>query len=275
MLPILRTISVGGVLLAISIFALAVSPPAGVRVPLASIDPPASGALIDRRQHPEWQQFLILAALRRVEEVDRLRDLPDTPVRLPEIPNITPNDVPGDLSFTFPITAPDPAAAQVGAAQVATPQVAGLPSAHKETNPDDDTGSINVGPDAAMSVEIGEQSSTELPLQPAEEKPPVKGIPSASAPAIDAPATMPSAAVEPSTPLPTSAPPQHAERIVVVIRKPAVHKHTVRRRTVRRAPPPKPSQAQPETPPPSNFFQSFFASFARKPEASASAVSQR
>jgi hypothetical protein len=76
MLPIFRLTSVGGVLLAIVILVLALNPPDGSHAPLAPGG--MRGALLQRRDHPEWRQLLILAALQRAEEIRRLRDLPDT-----------------------------------------------------------------------------------------------------------------------------------------------------------------------------------------------------
>ena len=81
MLPILRILPVGGVLLAILILVLALSPPDGSRSPMAAAIAPARGALVDRDRHPEVRQFLILAALKRADELNRLRELPDTPAR--------------------------------------------------------------------------------------------------------------------------------------------------------------------------------------------------
>ena len=65
MLPILRILPVGGVLLAILILVLALSPPDGSRSPLTAAIAPARGALVDRDRHPEVRQFLILAATKR------------------------------------------------------------------------------------------------------------------------------------------------------------------------------------------------------------------
>src|SRR5438876_12310099 len=109
MLPILRILPVGGVLLAILILVLALSPPDGSRSPLTAAIVPARGALVDRDRHPEVRQFLIYAALKRADELSRLRDLPDTPARSDDT------------------------------------QVAGLPSERSDTDPDE-TGSINETP---------------------------------------------------------------------------------------------------------------------------------
>jgi hypothetical protein len=58
MLPILRILAVGGVLLAILILVLALSPPDGSRSRMAATIAPARGALVDRDRHPEVRQFL-------------------------------------------------------------------------------------------------------------------------------------------------------------------------------------------------------------------------
>jgi len=137
MLPILRILPVGGVLLAILILVLALSPPDGSRAPLSSAIGPARGALVDRDRHPEVRQFLILAALKRADELNRLRELPDTPARS------------GD----------------------AQSKVAGLPSERADTDPDE-TGSINETPAVSIPIEIGEPSSTELPVTAPEESMP-------------------------------------------------------------------------------------------------------
>lgn len=165
MLPILRLISVGGVLLAITILGLALIPPGRPHVQWAAGDVPARGALIDRRAHPEWRQFLILAALRRAGELDRLRALPESPNALL---NVAPGEVPAEDG------APQ-AAANTGAKTGV--KFAGLPVAREEAGPDDDTGSINVAPSATIPIDIGETSSFELPVAPAEEKPPVAKSP--------------------------------------------------------------------------------------------------
>jgi len=65
MLPILRILPVGGVFLAIMLLVLGLNPPAGPQARLTSIGAPVRGAMIDRKEHPEWPQFLMLAAIQR------------------------------------------------------------------------------------------------------------------------------------------------------------------------------------------------------------------
>jgi hypothetical protein len=137
MLPILRILPVGGVLLAILILVLALSPPNGSSSPIAATIAPARGALVDRDRHPEVRQFLILAALKRADELNRLRELPDTPAR----------------------------------SDNAQSKVAGLPNDRSDTDPEE-TGSINETPSVSIPVEIGEPSSFELPVTSREESAP-------------------------------------------------------------------------------------------------------
>ncbi len=138
MLPILRIIPVGGVLLAIMILVLALSPPDRFHSQFPG-PAPARGALIERADHPEWRQFLMLAATRRADELIRLRELPDGPVQA---------DKPG-------------------------PAVAGLPADRGAAAPDGATGAIPTPERSAVPVEIGEPSSAELPVTKQEETPPV------------------------------------------------------------------------------------------------------
>jgi hypothetical protein len=142
MLPILRIIPVGGVFLAITILVLALGAPGSSRPPLSPAALPARGALLQRFEHPEWRQFLILAATRRADELNRLRDLPDTPA--------TPK---------------------------AGGKIAGLPVEHNDADPDDETGTIADMPSFTIPIEIGETSSTELPMTPPEEKSPAIRMP--------------------------------------------------------------------------------------------------
>lgn len=134
MLPIFRILPVGGVLLAILIVVLALEPPGAQRPVLT----PTRGALVDASQHPEWRQFLIQAALRRADELNRLLDLPDTPTRTRD-----------------------------------AGKVAGLPASRSNSDPDNDsTGTISDTPSVTMPVDIGETSLFELPVVVPDEKPP-------------------------------------------------------------------------------------------------------
>jgi hypothetical protein len=133
-LPIFRTMFVGGVLAILALLAGFVAPaPSSLARPAA----PARGPLIEAGQHPEWKQFLVQAAYQRADEVARLRDLPDSAALKP--PNETP-------SPAIPV------------------QVADLPPPHIEVAPEDVTGSIDDTSAGVMPMEIGETSATELPI---------------------------------------------------------------------------------------------------------------
>ena len=143
MLPILRVIPVGGVLLAIAILILALNPPGDPRAYRTG----PGGALIAREQHPEWPQFLMLAAVRRAIELNRLRELPDGSVR--SVPPETPPK------------------------EAKPPEVADVPTNRSDAEPEDVTGTIVQSPTASIPLDIGETSSSELPVIPHEEQPPV------------------------------------------------------------------------------------------------------
>jgi len=141
MLPILRILPVGGVLLAIFILVLALSPPDGPRAPLNTAMGPARGALVDVGYHPETRQFLIRAAIKRADELNRLRELPDTPTRT---------------------AAPAPAAIEPAPAEPAAkePKVAVLPA---ESDPEPEEPAATETPNISIPVEKGEVSAPELP----------------------------------------------------------------------------------------------------------------
>ena len=160
MLPILRIIPVGGVLLAIAILILALHPPVGPHAHVTAAMTPARGALIAREQHPEWRQFLILAAFRRADALSKLRDLPDTPTR------------------TAPLVRPEVIAPAKPAVDKPPEKIAGV---HPGTTAAGDiTGSTSS--DAAIPVDIGESSSAELPVIPHKEMPPVIMMPAREIP---------------------------------------------------------------------------------------------
>jgi hypothetical protein len=215
MLPILRIIPVGGVLLAILILLLALTPPGAARRALPDVVFEARGPLIDRGEHPEWRQFLIRAALQRADELQRLRDLPDTPVvhapeprrapieiviplqppvthteaSVPRTEEVAPAKPPTQETSQADVPAAkntaaaepvfiEPAAGEAAPAinaEDAPKVIAALPSDRTDGDPDNEdvTGSINDAPGATIPVDIGETSSTELPVAAPEEKPPV------------------------------------------------------------------------------------------------------
>ncbi len=112
---------------------------------LTQVQKPARGPLIQADDHPEWKQFLVQAAYRRADELERLRDLPASPMIVEEV-----------------VAAP------------VEDKVAALPS---QSNPDvkeDFTGTIDDKSNGVMPIEIGEASSVELPLSEQEILPPVR-----------------------------------------------------------------------------------------------------
>ena len=141
MLPILRASLLGSVLVGLFVLVAGSHLPAVKRAHIARLDAPARGPLIDEADHPEWKQFLVLAALQRAHELERLRDLPDTPVRT-EQPR------------------------QPAAARVVT-----LPASPSDGEPDEATGAVDqtIG---TIPVDIGAASSAELPIQPKDAEPP-------------------------------------------------------------------------------------------------------
>ncbi|MBS0536104.1 MAG: hypothetical protein JSR72_18795 [Proteobacteria bacterium] len=229
----------GGVSLAISILALALIPPGGTHLLLTPREIAARGVMIERGQHPEWRQFMIQAALRRADELERLRSLPSAAVQLPE--------------------AAAPAEDKATAAESAKEeQTAGLQSAAQPATTGEVTGSINNAnndnPGATIPIDIGEASSTELPVEPAEERPPVSGVRDSRVPEPDvaAPPSVPAVETRESV-LPPAKP-----KIRVMQRRP-------RHKSVRPAPQ---AAAKPQVPPPFSLIAAIFSSLSR-PETSA------
>jgi hypothetical protein len=152
MLPILRLIPVGGVSLAIVLLLLALHAPGDSRPPLPHGVMPARGPLIASGNHPEWRRWFFNAALRRAEELRQLRELPDAPARAELTPEK--NEKPEKES-----------------------ELAGVPSDRRDADPEDVTGTVVQSPDASIPVDIGETSSTELPVTSKEDLPPVIKMP--------------------------------------------------------------------------------------------------
>lgn len=243
MLPILRTVSVGGVFLAITILGLALIPPGRPHMQFASDETAARGPLIDRRMHPEWRQFLMLSAVRRANEVERLNDLPSTPAE------------------------PAPTALQE---EVVESKVAGLPALREDADPEDQTGSINVAPSATMPIDIGATSSAELPIGAADEAPPVITLPVVNTEPAAADVEPPSPAVAHSI---AAGPPLSKVVVQSMAEQPkpvvVIRKRPARKVPAKPAAAPAPAQTQAAAPPPFSFFQALFASFSPKTEATA------
>lgn len=144
MLPLLRVTLLGCVLIATLGLAAGFKIAPAPEPNFARLDRPARGALIDPDQHPEWKQFVVRAAYRRAEELDRLRTLHDQQVAMP------------------------PAAQPAEPALADTTQTAGLPATGADALPEPDedvTGSVTERAiNDVIPIDIGETSSTELPV---------------------------------------------------------------------------------------------------------------
>jgi hypothetical protein len=237
MLPILRLIPVGGVALAIVLLVLALSAPDDSRLPLPRAMMPARGALIASADHPEWPQLLVNAALRRADELNQLRYLPDNPVR----------------------SDPKPEHRKTEKKTEKTPEVAGVPNSQNDAEPQDVTKTGAQPPEAAIPVDIGEASSTELPVSQEKERPPVTKTPQRNNP------TRQSENVEPPK----------AAKPAAKTAKPAPEPAKPARRVVRRSRRAKPAAEQQFNPAQFNFLAAFFASFNVPPQPPPAAPRQR
>lgn len=121
----------GGVLAIVALLAGFAAPAPST---LARPMPPARGPLIEAAQHPEWKQFLVQAAYRRADELERLRALPSAPTV---------------------VTTPAPAVPV---------QIAQLPPPQADVAAEDAGGSADDIAAGAMAIDIGEASATELPI---------------------------------------------------------------------------------------------------------------
>jgi hypothetical protein len=222
MLPILRLIPVGGVTLAIVILVLALNAPVGSRPPLPRTMMPARGALIASADHPEWPRLLVNAALRRADELDQLRQIEDKSSKQ----RTNTEEKKSEKALTL----------------------AGVPETRNDAEPEGVTGTVVQSPTAVIPVDIGEASSTELPVSQEKERAPVVTTPRRSNP------TRQSVNVAPEPAKPAKAAAVHSG---IAPAKPAAK--TARRTRRPKSAPPAADPAQ------FNFLAAFFESFNVEP----------
>ena len=131
---------------------------------LSHVVAPARGPLIEANEHPEWKQFLVQAAFRRADELERLRDLPASPMIIEAVIEPAVVQTENVEATVAPKKADDEPTAQVAAlAPDGDPDVL-----------EDITASIDEQPTGMIPVEIGSSSSAELPLTEQETLPQVR-----------------------------------------------------------------------------------------------------
>ncbi len=196
MLPIFRAIPVGGVFLAIAILLLALNPPRATSRSAQDALVPARGALIDRNEHPEWRQFLILAAWRRADELKQLRNLHDTVSRAapakPAAPAAAPHKTVAETA----------ASAQPVANPVAKPPG---PAPIQTASADDPAAPIDNTPTAGAPMGMTADDAT--PLAAGGPAPVMAAAPVKAAQSEEAPIAMTPADPGPPAPMPAEATP--------------------------------------------------------------------
>ena len=146
MLPVRWMLPVGGVLVAITLLALALTTPDGSRSQATNGASVRSG-IIELGERPEWRQSIIESAIqRRADELSKLRELLDTPIhtdaaptdsKIAGLPQTVPLDTTDSLSIEFPVSAaPD----EKPKAAPADSKIAGLP----QTVPRDIANSLSI-----------------------------------------------------------------------------------------------------------------------------------
>jgi hypothetical protein len=123
-------ISAAGVLLAIALLTLALDTPNGSLSRISNVGPARTAINIELDDRPEWRQFIIFSAIqRRADELNRLRELPDTPAR-----------------------------------SGAAPKIVSLPDNRNSDQKDNDETGVNVQPSSTVTVDIDKSLSLEFPV---------------------------------------------------------------------------------------------------------------
>ena len=196
MVPFLRIVPIGGVCLTALVLVLALEPPGK---PPRVVSPDmvlARGPLMDRAEHPEWPQMLVRSAYMRADEILKLRDLPDTPTRVPPI--ILPPQRPAIAEAKpAPAAAAQPGPDQSPAAPQPVTRTASLPANVDAVKPAPESPPTSV-PQPAENAAVQDKASA-APAPPSKT---VASLPSAATVKPDAAAepsvaSAPSAAVAP------------------------------------------------------------------------------